>query len=216
MEALIQALIALGLLLVVILLVHLADRISSVERETRKVARSLAEREANAVRPFCGLSGKMLWDAMTVGTPNGVDPEVWLNQRERYKRVLYKHVESLFKEGVRDGRAGVVSEPQNPRTIQSSRGPVESWLPPVQVGMLYQCGIDMVQKPGEEIAALREQLDRICRALHDKVGLEVDLAYSGLLIPAPPTESRPLAVGNPPPQAVARPISDSDSHLLGL
>ena len=190
MENLIQALIAIGLLVVVVLLVLLVDRISAVEKETRKVARSLAEREANARRPFLGLSGRMLWDAMSSGSPPGADTESWLNQRERYKRVLYKHIESLFAEGVRDGRAGVTGEPHNPRTIQTSRGTIESWLPPLQVGMLYQCGIDMVQKPGDEIAALREQLDRICRTLHEKVGLEVDLDYSALLIPRLPGESQ--------------------------
>lgn len=190
METLIQTLIALGLLVVVVLLVLLIDRISAVEKETRKVARTLAEREANARRPFFGLNGKVLWDAMTSGPPPGVDAESWLNQRERYKRVLYKHIESLFMEGVRDGRAGVTGEPHNPRSIQSSRGTVESWLPPLQVGMLYQCGIDMVQKSGDEIAALREQVDRICRTLHEKVGLEVDLAYSNLLIPQLPGESQ--------------------------
>jgi hypothetical protein len=62
MEALLNALMAIGLLLVLILIIYLIDRVNSIESETRKVVNTLNENAARLATPTMGLSGKKLWD----------------------------------------------------------------------------------------------------------------------------------------------------------
>ena len=75
MDALLNALMAIGLLLVLILVIYLIDRVNAIEKETRKVMTSIHEKSARVATPFMGLSSKKLWDAMTGRATEGLDAE---------------------------------------------------------------------------------------------------------------------------------------------
>ena len=151
MEPFVLAFIAIGLLIVLVFIIYLVDRVNAIEKETRLVAQSLnAQKEPPSLGPFAGLSSKKLWDAMTGRVPEGMDPSVLVEVRERYELVLQKHIEAIFQEGVKDGQRGLTGEPKNTKLIATLRGPVESWLPSAQVNTLYKCGIDSTQSPPEQ------------------------------------------------------------------
>ena len=106
MDNLINAFLAIGLLVVIILIVYLVDRVNSIERETRRVAQSVSTPVAPVKQgPFGDLEGKRLWDALSGRAPDGMDEPTLQDMRERYELVLHKHIQSVFDEGVRDGRA---------------------------------------------------------------------------------------------------------------
>ena len=65
MEAFVNALMAIGLLLILMLIIYLIDRVNAIEKETRKVMTSIQDKSALAASPFLGLSSKKLWDTMT-------------------------------------------------------------------------------------------------------------------------------------------------------
>lgn len=193
MDALVQAAIALVLIVVLVLILYLADRIQSLERETREVARSVAAR-AVPQGVFLGFSGKKLWEAMAAGVnrvPPDIDHDAWMQVRERYHALLPKHIEAIFKEGCKDGEMGLSGEPKNPRTINLVRGPVESWLPPPQVKTIYKCGMDSAQLPPEQWGELRTLLDEAEQFLYSKVGFERERPIVEKLLapPAAPSET---------------------------
>lgn len=130
MEALFNAMVALGLLLMLVLIIYLLDRINNLERETRRVAQSLAKPVQTDA--WAGLSGRRLWDAMTGKPPDNMDAVTLADVRERYDLVLHRHIEALYQEGWRDGARGMSATPANTRLIATARGSVESWLPAPQ------------------------------------------------------------------------------------
>ncbi|MEY4026913.1 MAG: hypothetical protein RLZZ329_633 [Pseudomonadota bacterium] len=75
MDALLNALMAIGLLLTLILIVYLIDRVNSIEKDTRQVMNTLTENSARVATPFMGLAAKKLWDAMTGRDAEGLDPD---------------------------------------------------------------------------------------------------------------------------------------------
>ena len=58
MDALLNALMAIGLLLTLILIVYLIDRVNSIEKDTRQVMNTLTENSARVATPFMGLAAK--------------------------------------------------------------------------------------------------------------------------------------------------------------
>lgn len=186
MEPFVLAFIAIGLLVVLVFIIYLVDRVNMIEKETRQFAQSLHDtKEPAAVGPFAGLSSKKLWDAMTGRVPEGVDPSVLAEVRERYETVLQKHIESIFQEAVKDGQRGMTGEPKNTKLITTLRGAVESWLPSAQVNTLYKCGVESTQLPADQLDAVRAALDEVGQTLYSKALLSLAQPLSVSLLPRP-------------------------------
>jgi DNA-binding FrmR family transcriptional regulator len=189
MEPFVLAFIAIGLLVVLVFIIYLVDRVNSIEKETRKFAQALHDtKEPPSLGPFAGLSSKKLWDAMTGRAPEGIDPSVLVEVRERYEVVLHKHIESIFQEAVKDGQRGLTGEPKNTKQITTLRGPVESWLPSAQVNTLYKCGVDSTQLPADQLDAVRAALDEVGQTLYSKALLNLAQPLSVSLLPRPVAE----------------------------
>ena len=185
MEALINALMAIGLMTVLILVIYLVDRVNSIESETRKVARTLNENAAKMATPAMGLSAKKLWDAMTGRSTEGLDPQALADLRSRYPVILSKHAEVLYKDGFKDGIIG--SPPSDPKNIQEivmAKGTVQSWIPTVQANVLYQCGLSASQTPEAEWGPIRASMDEAGEFLWSKAQLDVTSPLSTWLMPS--------------------------------
>lgn len=199
MDALANAFIAIGLLLILVLIIYLVDRVNTIEKETRKMVQTIAQPPVAAKDPFAGLSGKRLWDAMTGKPPAQMPPETLAEVRERYDLVLHKHMEALYKEGWRDGERGLAAEPANTRIITTATAQVESWLPGPQVKTLYQCGLEASQRPPELWDSLRVSMDEAASILYDKIQLEVRQSLSSWLMPQPVDTQAQADPLDPPP-----------------
>jgi len=183
MEALINAMVALALLVLLVLIIYLLDRINTLEKETRRVAQSLAK--PGPPDPWSGLSGRRLWDAMTGKPPEGLDPVALAEVRERYDLVMHRHIEALYQEGWRDGARGMAGTPPNTRVIATARGSVESWLPAAQVNTFYRCGLEASQTQPQGWDPIRQAMDEAGQILYEKTQLQTRSALSGWLMPDP-------------------------------
>ena len=184
MEALVNALMAIGLLLILILVIYLIDRVNAIEKETRKVMTSIHEKSARVATPFMGLSSKKLWDAMTGRATEGLDAEAIAELRSQYQVVLSKHIEALYQEGFKDGQRGLSGEPKNTKQISTSKGLVESWMPSAQANALYQCGLNASQTPEAEWGPIRASMDEAGQFLMSKTLLDTSSPLSDWLMPA--------------------------------
>jgi hypothetical protein len=206
MDAFVSALMAIGLLVLLLFIIYLLDKVNSLEKETRQFAKTLnAPKEVTAPTPFAGLSSKKLWDAMTGRMPEGLDPSVVDELRGLYETVLHKHVDAVFQEGVKDGQRGMLGEPKNTKQISTSRGPVESWLPSAQVNTLYKCGLDSAQLRADQLDAVRAALDEAGQTLYGKamVNLAQPLSASLMPLPAPASTSTPTSTSTSTSTSVA-------------
>jgi hypothetical protein len=184
MEAFVSALMAIGLLVLLVFIMYLLDRVNTLEKETRQFAQTMkTQKEAAPAGPFAGLSSKKLWDAMTGRVPDGFDATAVDELRSLYEMVLHKHVDAIFQEGVNDGRMGVMAEPKNTKLISTARGPVESWLPSAQVNTLYKCGLDSAQLPEGQLNEVRLALDEAGQTLYGKAMVNLDKPLSESLMP---------------------------------
>ena len=194
MEAFAFAFMAMGLLVLLVFIMYLLDRVNTLERETRQLTRPLnAPKEVASAGPFAGLSSKKLWDAMTGRLPDGLDPSTVDEVRVLYETVLHKHVDAIFQEGVKDGQRGMLGEPKNTKLINTSHGPVESWLPSAQVNTLYKCGLDSAQLPSDKLDAVRAALDEAGQALYSKAMVNLAQPLSASLMPLPVAQVPVLA-----------------------
>jgi hypothetical protein len=185
MDALLNALMAVGLLLVLILVIYLIDRVNSIESETRKVVSSLNENAAKLATPSMGLSGKKLWDAMTGRSSEGLDPQALDDLRSRYPVILSKHAEALYKDGFKDGVVGSPpTDPKNTKEIVIAKGTVESWIPTAQANALYQCGLSASQTPEAEWGPIRASMDEAGDFLWSKAQLDATSPLSEWLMPS--------------------------------
>lgn len=199
-DTMLLALIALGLLVLVVMVIYLMDKVGDLEKK------ALAGQEKAAARdpgPFGGLSGKKLWDALSGKAPDALDEATLGEVRERYATVLSKHIEALFNEGVSDARMGIAATPKNTRMISTLRHSVESWLPASQVSAIYQCGQDLAQKPAEGLAELGQKLDEACGVLYQMVQLPMLQAPSASLIKSEGAAAVGAAAGATPPAPAA-------------
>ncbi len=183
MEALVNALMAIGLLLILILVIYLIDRVNAIEKETRKVMTSITEKSALAAAPFMGLSSKKLWDTMTGRSAEGLNADAITELRSQYQVVLSKHMEALYQEGFKDGQRGLSGEPKNTKQIATSKGVVESWIPSAQANALYQCGLNASQTPETEWAPIRASMDEAGQFLLSKTLLDASSPLSDWLMP---------------------------------
>lgn len=202
MDALANAFLAIGLLLILVLVIYLVDRVNTIEKETRKMSHSMGSPVQAPKDPFAGLSGKTLWDAMCGKPPATLASEALAEVRERYDLVLHKHLEALYKEGWRDGERGMSGDPANTRVIATATAQVESWLPGPQVKTLYQCGLEASQRPPELWDSLRADMDEAARIIYEKTQMEVRQPLSGWLMAAPPApEAAAVDPARPPSSA---------------
>ena len=189
MDAFVSALMAMGILVLLVCIIYLLDRVNNLEKQTRQFSQSLkSQKEAVPSGPFAGLSSKKLWDAMTGRVPEGFDPDLLDEVRQAYEMVLHKHVDAIFQEGVNDGRMGAMAEPKNTKLINTARGPVESWLPSAQVNTLYKCGLDSVQLLADQLEAVRFALDEVGQTLYGKAMVNLAQPLSVSLMPRPGAE----------------------------
>lgn len=192
MDALLNALMAIGLLLILILVIYLIDRVNSIESETRKVVSTLNENAAKMATPSMGLSAKKLWDAMTGRSTEGLDPQALADLRSRYPVILSKHAEALYKDGFKDGILGAApAEPKNTKEIAMSKGTVESWIPTAQANALYQCGLSASQTPEAEWGPIRASMDEAGQFLWTKAQLEATSPLSEWLMPLSSSDTAP-------------------------
>ena len=120
---------------------------------------------------------------MTGRVPEGLDPSLLVEVRERYESVLFKHIEAIFQEGIQDGQRGLTGEPKNTKLLTTLRGPVESWLPSAQVNTLYKCGVDSTQLPADQLDAVRAAIDDVGQTLYGKALLPLVQPLSESLLP---------------------------------
>jgi hypothetical protein len=194
MDAFVSAFTAMGILVLLVCVIYLLDRVNNLEKQTRQFGESLKpQKVAVPAGPFAGLSSKKLWDAMTGRVPEGVDPDEVEEARPHYETVLHKHVDAIFQEGVKDGQRGMLGEPKNTKLINTSRGPVESWLPLAQVNTLYKCGLDSAQLPSDQLDAVRAALDEAGLTLYSKAMVNLAQPLSASLMPLPVAELPVLA-----------------------
>ena len=181
-----NALMAIGLLVILVLIIYLIDRVGAIEKETRQALSSIQQKNAAPPPslPFLGLSSKKLWDAMTGRPESGMDPLAIFDLQEPYQIVLSKHVEALYKEGFKDSQRGMTGEPKNTKQITSSAGSVESWIPPAQANAVYQCGVQAAQTPESNWGPIRDALDEAGRFLFGKAQLDTSSPLSEWLMPA--------------------------------
>ena len=181
-----NALMAIGLLVILVLIIYLIDRVSTIEKETRQVLSSIQQQKTvPAVSlPFLGMSSKRLWDAMTGRPDSDMDPLAIFDLQGPYQVVLSKHVEALYYEGFKDGQRGMSGEPKNARQITTSAGTVESWIPPAQANAIYQCGLQAAQTPEINWGALRDALDEAGNYLYSKAQLDTSNPFSEWLMPS--------------------------------
>ncbi|MCE2782402.1 hypothetical protein [Limnohabitans sp.] len=181
-----NALMAIGLLVILVLIIYLIDRVNTMEKETRQVLSSIHSQSAVQPEslPFLGLSSKKLWDAMTGRSDKGMDPLAIFDLQGPYQIVLSKHIEALYKEGFKDSQRGMNGEPHNTKQIQSSAGFVESWIPPAQANAVYQCGVQAAQTPESNWGPIREALDEAGRFLYGKTQLDTSSPLSEWLMPS--------------------------------
>jgi hypothetical protein len=186
MDAVFNALMAIGLLVILVLIIYLIDRVGAIEKETRQALSSIQHKnEAPPPSlPFLGLSSKKLWDAMTGRPESGMDPLAIFDLQEPYQIVLSKHVEALYKEGFKDSQRGMNGEPKNTKQITSSAGSVESWIPPAQANAVYQCGVQAAQTPESNWGPIRDALDEAGRFLFGKAQLDTSSPLSEWLMPS--------------------------------
>lgn len=192
MDALVNAMMATGLLLILVLVIYLIDRVNAIEKETRKVMSSIAEKAPQSVAtfdPFLGLSGKKLWDAMTGRLVEGLDAHGLEDLRNLYQVVLSKHIEALYKDGFKDGLRGLSNEPKNTRQITTAKGQVESWVPSAQANALYQCGLKAAEISPAEWGPIRASLDEAGLFLFSKTQLDASSPLSDWLMPQSQTAS---------------------------
>ena len=186
MDAFLNALMSIGLLVILVLIVYLIDRVNTMEKETRQVLSSIHQPSPTptVALPFLGLSSKRLWDAMTGRPEKGLDPLAIFDLQGPYQVILSKHIEALYKDGFKDSQLGVTEEPQNTRQVTSSAGAVESWIPPAQANAIYQCGVQAAQTPETNWAPIRAALDEAGRYLYGKAQLDASSPLSEWLMPS--------------------------------
>lgn len=198
----------------IILIIYLIDRINRLERLTLSGNSATPDNGAasTADNHMLGLSGKTLWDAMTGTPPDGFNDNDLIALRPRYEALLRKHIEQLFKDGVKDSQAGsVAKKPKVPLSINTLRGAVSSWIPPQHAATIYDVGFKSLGAGAEELITVRDKLDSTTNLLYTRTDLDLNTPFSVLLMPAPEPEEE-LALDEPL-QVSADPSSEDD--LLG-
>lgn len=191
MHVLVNAFLALELIVILSLIVYLLDRVNTVERETRQAmqAAAFAHEATPAADPLELLSGRKLWDAVIGRASPNLDAPALADLRERYDLILHKHLEAIYKQGFRDGQRGLSGSIASVRTISTARGQIESWLPDALVRTVYTCGFNAAQKPLEEWGPIRQEMDAAASEVYAQTQLQVRQSLSSWLMARPVADS---------------------------
>lgn len=213
MDALVNAVIATGLLLILVLVIYLIDKVNTIEKETRKMMITLAEKPTTAMPtdPFMGLSAKSLWDAMTGRSVEGLDADARENLKNLYQLVLSRHMEGLYQDGFKDGIRGLPAEPKNTRWITTAKGQVESWIPSAQANTLYQCGLKAAETPQSEWGPIRASMDEAGLFLLGKTDLDTSSPLSDWLMPLTTLDPSPSSAEAAPVAPISLPDATKTS-----
>lgn len=160
-------------LVLLVAVIYLNDRLRELER--RSVGSLASE-------GWAGLGGKLLWDAMSGKPVAGVAAGTVAFLRPDYELILSKHIEGLFRDGLQDGRAGHARQAAPLRSITSTRGSVQSWIPPKSAAALYRVGADAARADASRAEGLRQAIDEIAGDLFSQVGLRLDEPFSRVLM----------------------------------
>jgi hypothetical protein len=216
LDALVNALIAVGLLLILVMVIYLIDKVNAIEKETRKMMMTLGEKPATpeSSDPFMGLSGKKLWDAMTGRSIEGLDPDARANLRNIYQLVLSKHIEALYQEGFKDAIRGLPGEPKNSRLITTSKGQIESWIPSAQANALYECGYKAAETSQSEWGPIRASMDEAGQYLLGKTDLDNSTPLSDWLMPLSTIEATTSSAEGAPDTQISLPDAPKPTAKL--
>jgi len=173
-----------GSVVAIILMVYLIDRVKRLESLSIQANNTSADVQAAPNdNGFLGLSGKVLWDAMSGQLPEGFQEGDLLALKSRFEFVLQNHIETLFKLGKKDGTAGKSPEtPSNPIEISTLRGSIESWIPAQHVSVLYRAGHESVAADSIAINRLKADIDEAAQVLFSRTGLTIKQAFSEKLL----------------------------------
>ena len=173
-----------GSVVAIILMVYLIDRVKRLESLSIQANNASADVQAAPNdNGFLGLSGKVLWDAMSGQLPEGFQEGDLLALKSRFEFVLQNHIETLFKLGKKDGTAGKSPEtPSNPIEISTLRGSIESWIPAQHVSILYRAGHESVAADSIAINRVKADIDEAAQVLFSRTGLTIKQAFSEKLL----------------------------------
>jgi hypothetical protein len=173
-----------GSVVAIILMVYLIDRVKRLESLSIQANNTSADVQAAPNdNGFLGLTGKVLWDAMSGQLPEGFQEGDLLALKSRFEFVLQNHIETLFKLGKKDGTAGKSPEtPSNPIEISTLRGSIESWIPAQHVSVLYRAGHESVAADSIAINRLKADIDEAAQVLFSRTGLTIKQAFSEKLL----------------------------------
>ncbi len=183
MTTFLQVIILVAIASIAILVIYLIDRVNTLQRYTRLLQHDAAEPDDPSAGPFGGLTGERLWDAVSGVPIDGWDKNSIDLVRNRYQLVLRKHVEELFMEGFQNAQAGVQTIPSSSRSVQTLRGPVESWIPIEHAIAIHQAGFDRAKSAEEQLPAVRKALDDAAALLFGLAGIRLPRPLSEHLIP---------------------------------
>jgi hypothetical protein len=183
--------ILLCLISMMVLVIYIVDRVRVVATGLQTRADVPPTTDAN----FHELDGQPLWDALTAGEVLQ-DAELatrLVQVRRAYADVLRRHIEEVFEEGLLDGRQGVRLSPPPLRSIKTSGGYVNSWLPLEESNEIYSIGTSKGAAVSGELDGLRIRLEHIVLQLFERTGCGVPEGFAASLIPV----ASPLLMPSP-------------------
>lgn len=147
---------------------------------------------------FVGLQGRRLWGAMSGRLVDGLDSRRINALRPHYEPILRQHIADTFKDGLEDAHAGDEQRPASLRSVATSRGRVDSWLPPQYLGCIYRIAVAYAGHARYPLdaasqARLRQTLDRVVALMYQRAGLRLDAPLSALLLDPERLGGTPLA-----------------------
>jgi hypothetical protein len=170
------------------MVIYTIDRLNSVEKITSLlntvVAPSPSVTGVETPSMFEGLTGMVLWEAMSGKPVEGWDKEALDEMRPRYRIVLQKHIEAIFDEGLLDGHQETFKHlPANGMVVSMLRGSIESWIPQNYASAVYQVGIEWARNEIEEAERLRKRLDLVVDELFSDCEIDLKNPMSNNLMP---------------------------------
>ncbi len=171
-----------------VMVIYTIDRLNSVEKITTLlntvVAPSPSVSGVEAPSMFEGLTGMVLWEAMSGKPVEGWDKDSLDEMRPRYRIVLQKHIEAIFDEGLLDGHQESFKHlPANGMVVSMLRGSIESWIPQNFASAFYQVGIEWARNEIDEAERLRKRLDLVADELFSDCEIELKNPLSNSLMP---------------------------------
>jgi hypothetical protein len=184
MNSFFQLFFAWGLLLVFILVLYVIDKVNVIYQSYAKP--DLPQTYNDGL--FGELSGKSLWDAMSGIPVPGVDAKFVGTLKPHYEPVLRQHIEQVFMEGYKHGKAGTAGVPTNNRMIPTPRGSLESWLPMHHLASIYQAGVDFAAGNPDDVLRIQQSLDQVTAMMYARISIGLTEAYSATLLIHPESE----------------------------